>query len=82
MEEYGQILIKEGLAIAECHPSKNVTKFIARIEEQNKNLRYALQEISDCETFAHYNPLDCTEEIFEDGQAIVQTARDALREGE
>ena len=43
-------------------------------------LESALQDIADEKTFNHYDCADCTEEVYETGKALVQTARDVLKE--
>ena len=45
---------------------------------RNERLAEALQEIADSRLFNSYDPADCTEEVFEEGRALIQTARDAV----
>jgi len=47
-----------------------------------KELENALQDIADEQIFNVYDCADCTEEVYETGKALVQTARDVLKEGE
>ena len=46
------------------------------------DLECALKEIADNKTFNHYDCADRTEEVYDVGKSLVQTARDVLKEGE
>ena len=45
--------------------------------ERNKMLEM-LDDIAACCTFDEYDPKECTEEVYEWGKALVDTARQAL----
>jgi len=55
---------------------------VERLYERIARLENALQDIADEKTFNHYDCADCTEEVYEVGKSLVQTARDVLQEGE
>ena len=55
-----------------------VKSHIAQLQSTLDRLENALQEVADCKDFDAFDPTDCTEEIYETGNAMVETARDAL----
>ena len=57
----------------------NIGGYLLKQVARNERLEKALQEIAGSKLFNHYDPTDCTEEVFDEGRALVQTARDAIR---
>lgn len=61
--------------LSHCECVDSLYNRIARLE-------MALKDIADEQIFNYYDCADCTEEVYEVGKALVQTARDVLKEGE